>query len=75
MIEDDIQRNTTLAYRAPEEIDLQKNFGFEKASNDWILSIDVDEEVSKELAEEIKTLIKGNVKENGFKKWNFLKMS
>jgi len=38
----------------PAEIDLQKNFGFEKATGDWILSIDADEDVSKELAEEIK---------------------
>lgn len=37
----------------PEEIDLQKNFGFEKATNEWILSIDADEEVSSELANEI----------------------
>ena len=41
----------------PKEIDLQKNFGFEKASNDWILSVDADEEVSKELAQEIKKTI------------------
>jgi glycosyltransferase involved in cell wall biosynthesis len=42
----------------PNLIDLQKNFGFEKASSDWILSIDADEEVSRELAEEIKLTIK-----------------
>lgn len=40
------------------EIDLQKNFGFTKATGDWILSIDADEEVSGELAKEIKTVIK-----------------
>lgn len=34
----------------------QKNFGISKATNDWILSIDADEVVSKELAEEIKNL-------------------
>lgn len=41
----------------PREIDIQKNFGFDKASNDWILSIDADEEVSKELSEEIKKIL------------------
>jgi len=50
----------------PLAIDLQKNFGFSKATGDWILSLDADEEVSKELADEIKALIKNNVKENGF---------
>lgn len=38
----------------PNNIDVQKNFGFEKASNEWILSIDADEKVSTELADEIK---------------------
>lgn len=41
----------------PKEIDIQKNFGFEKATNEWILSIDADEEVSKELSEEIKSIL------------------
>jgi glycosyltransferase involved in cell wall biosynthesis len=50
----------------PKQIDLQKNFGFEKVSNEWILSIDADEEVTKELAEEIKHAIdiKNNI--NGY---------
>ena len=38
----------------PKKIDLQKNFGFSKASCDWILSIDADERVTSELANEIK---------------------
>jgi len=37
----------------PFSIDLQKNIGFEKAKNEWILSIDADERVSPELREEI----------------------
>lgn len=37
----------------PEKIDLQKNFGFKKASNDWILSLDADERVPSDLAKEI----------------------
>ena len=54
----------------PLEIDLQKNFGFGKATNEWILSIDADEEISTELASEIK-LIFGSSKSsisaiNGF---------
>jgi len=44
----------------PKLIDLQKNFGFEKASFDWILSIDADEEVSPELAKEIKQVLKNS---------------
>jgi len=50
----------------PTEIDLQKNFGFEKATSEWILSIDADEEVSKTLAEEIKEVIKKKNEINGY---------
>lgn len=41
----------------PKEIDMQKNLGFEKASYDWILSIDADEEVTPELASEIREIL------------------
>lgn len=41
----------------PTAIDLQKNFGFEKATSEWILSIDADEEVSPELADEIRHIL------------------
>lgn len=34
-------------------IDTQKNFGFEKATKDWILSLDADEMVSPELSEKV----------------------
>ena len=44
----------------PNLIDLQKNFGFGKASSEWILSIDADEEVSPELAEEIMQVLKNH---------------
>ncbi len=37
-----------------------KNFGIQKAKNPWILSIDADEEVSKELQDEIKKLIEND---------------
>lgn len=52
----------------PLSIDIQKNFGFGKATNEWILSIDADEEVSKELSEEIKKVL--NVKPSGMSNVN-----
>lgn len=41
----------------PSRIDLQKNLGFQKVTGEWVLSLDADERVSKELAEEIKGAI------------------
>lgn len=41
----------------PYKIDLQKNLGFEKASGEWILSLDADERVTPKLAQEIKKAI------------------
>jgi glycosyltransferase involved in cell wall biosynthesis len=38
----------------------QKNFALDKASGDWILSLDADEEVTPELAEEIGHFILGH---------------
>lgn len=35
----------------------QKNFGLEQATGDWTLSVDADEEVSRELREEIETVL------------------
>ena len=49
----------------PLSIDIQKNFGFEKATGDWIFSIDADERVTPELAKEIKDSI-GLASESGF---------
>lgn len=37
----------------------QKNFAAEQATNDWIFSLDADERVSKELADEIQQLKRG----------------
>jgi glycosyltransferase involved in cell wall biosynthesis len=48
----------------PSRIDIQKNLGFEKATGDWILYLDADEQVSPELAEEIKENIANCV--NGY---------
>ncbi len=47
-------------------LNVNKNLGFLKAKNEWILSLDADERVSGELAEEIIKTIKNNPKENGF---------
>jgi len=41
----------------------QKIFGEENCKNDWILNIDADEEVSKELSEEIKEIFANNLQE------------
>lgn len=47
----------------PGNIDIQKNTGIEKASGDWILLVDADEEVSMELADEIRQLNFGEIEE------------
>src|SRR3990167_11562432 len=36
----------------------QRNFGLEKASGEWVLFVDSDEEVSRELREEILEILK-----------------
>lgn len=41
----------------PVNLNKNKNFGFSIASSDWILSLDADERVSKELASELKSAI------------------
>lgn len=54
------QKNNPLA------IDLLKNLGFEKATGEWILCIDQDEYIEKELEEEILKKLKEKPKVNGF---------
>lgn len=49
----------------PLNIDVQKNFGFSKATGEWILSLDADERISPELAKEIKERIE-QAEETGF---------
>lgn len=44
----------------------QKNSAIGKASGEWVLSLDADEEVSPELAESIKHVIDGNQSINGY---------
>ncbi len=51
----------------PANIDLQKNFGIDRATGDWILILDADEEITNELRNEIKSVILNNNAEfNGF---------
>lgn len=38
-------------------LNVNKNFGFSKATGDWVLSLDADERVSPELATEIQSII------------------
>ena len=40
-------------------LNVNKNFGFTKASGDWILSLDADERVTPELNKEIKDIFRG----------------
>ncbi len=47
-------------------LNTNKNYGFGKATGDWILNLDADEEIPKDLAKEIQTIIQSEPKENGF---------
>lgn len=44
----------------------QRNYGIQKSSNDWILFVDADERIPKELASEIKENITPSTKYGGF---------
>lgn len=44
-------------------LNINKNYGFTKATGDWILNLDADERVTPELAKEIKEVLNSN--ENG----------
>lgn len=65
----DIARNFTKhVYKKPNlsMLNTNKNFGFTKATGDWILNLDSDEEVPPVLAKEIRECIKSDPQENGF---------
>jgi glycosyltransferase involved in cell wall biosynthesis len=47
-------------------LNVNKNFGFEKASGDWILSLDADERVTDELRTEINEVIESEHSVNGY---------
>src|SRR5215470_5531939 len=44
----------------------QKNYALELCTKDWILSLDADEEVSPELADEIRAVIAGAMPGGGY---------
>jgi len=50
---------TSKVFKRPNNpmLNVNKNFGFSKATSDWILSLDADEEITKELAQEIRSAI------------------
>lgn len=47
-------------------LNTNKNYGFGKATGDWILNLDADEEIPRDTAREILSVIRGDPKENGF---------
>ena len=47
-------------------LNVNKNFGFTKVSGEWILLVDADERVSKDLADEISRVIKDGKKIDGY---------
>jgi (heptosyl)LPS beta-1,4-glucosyltransferase len=62
------KKYTNKVFKQPNQLmlNLNKNFGFEKAKSDWILNLDADEEIPAALAAEIRTLVHANPPENGF---------
>lgn len=47
-------------------LNINKNFGFSKASSDWILSLDADERITEDLKEEILSVISNKNEINGY---------
>ena len=47
-------------------LNVNKNFAFAQAGGDWILCLDADEVVPEQTAEEIRGILAGNPRENGF---------
>ena len=47
-------------------LNTNKNFGFSQATSDWVLSLDADEEITKELASEIRSVIDKNTDVVGY---------
>ena len=50
-------KNVYTQVNNPSQIDIQKNFGIDKATGDWLLIVDGDEVVTPELASEIRDII------------------
>ncbi len=64
------KRFTDKVYSQPNDplkIDLQKNTGFEKATGDYILSLDADETIPEELRKEIEELFRKGDLKTGYK--------
>lgn len=57
-----------LVFTRPNDLMLNKNknFGFEKATKDWILNLDADEVVPNSLEKEIKSLLHKETSTNGY---------
>ena len=45
---------------------VHRNWAYQKARNEWVLSLDADETVTEELKQEIKDAIKGNAEFNAY---------
>lgn len=62
------RKYTKKVFERPNDpmLNINKNFGFSKANNQWILSLDSDERVSPELRKEIELVINNNGEINGF---------
>lgn len=65
---DIVKKYTSKIFVRPNNkmLNINKNFGFSKASGKWILSLDSDERATPELAEEIKKII-GNSRPSGYR--------
>lgn len=50
----------------PLKIDLQKNFGFSKATKPWVLSLDADERLTPKLIQEIKNTLEFDQDTDGY---------
>jgi glycosyltransferase involved in cell wall biosynthesis len=50
----------------PQIFHINKQKAIDMATNDWILQLDADERLTKELSEEIKEILHRNPEENGF---------
>lgn len=61
------QKYTSKIFRRPNNpmLNINKNFGFSKATGDWVLSLDADERVTPELRKEIEEKI-GNTRICGY---------
>lgn len=62
------QKFTSKIFHRPNYsmLNINKNFGFEKASSDWILSLDGDEEITPAGAKEIQNAINDQKEINGY---------